>query len=91
MRVWPVALSVGVLLSSLVPTPSPAAEKVVSDRESGCRIRAPRHAQQFLSAHGPIHQHTHPRRHRMSAAEYRAYRAEAFAVWHQETCVRKAA
>ncbi len=39
MRVWPIALSVGVLLSSLVPIPSPAAEKVVSDRESGCRIR----------------------------------------------------
>jgi Transposase and inactivated derivatives len=55
------------------------------------RFTSPRQAQQFLSAHGPIHQHSHPRRHRMSAAEYRTYRADAFAVWQQETCVRKAA
>lgn len=55
------------------------------------RFKSPRQAQQFLSAHGPIHQHAHPRRHRMSAAEYCAYRAEAFAVWRQETCARKAA
>jgi putative transposase len=55
------------------------------------RFKSPRQAQQFLSAHGPIHQHAHPRRHRMSAAEYGAYQAEAFAVWRQETCARKAA
>jgi putative transposase len=55
------------------------------------RFKSPRQAQQFLSAHGPIHQHAHPRRHRMSAAEYCAYLAEAFAVWRQETCARKAA
>jgi putative transposase len=55
------------------------------------RFKSPRQAQQFLSAHGPIHQHAHPRRHRMSAAEYRAYRAEAFVLWRQETCARKAA
>ena len=55
------------------------------------RFKSPRQAQQFLSAHGPIHQHAHPRRHRMSAAEYCAYRANAFAVWRQETCARKAA
>jgi putative transposase len=55
------------------------------------RFKSPRQAQQFLSAHGPIHQHTHPRRHRMSAAEYRACRAEALAVWQQETCARNAA
>src|SRR5512134_942878 len=55
------------------------------------RFKSPRQAQQFLSAHGPIHRYAHPRRHRMSAAEYCAYRAEAFAVWRQETCARKAA
>jgi putative transposase len=55
------------------------------------RFKSPRQAQQFLSAHGPIHQHAHPRRHRMSAAEYCTYQAEAFAVWRQETCARKAA
>jgi putative transposase len=52
------------------------------------RFKSPRQAQQFLSAYGPIHQHSHPRRHGMSAAEYRAYRTNAFEVWKQETCVR---
>ena len=52
------------------------------------RFKSPRQAQQFLSAHGPIHQHSHPRRHLMSAAGYRAH---AFEVWKQETCVRRAA
>jgi putative transposase len=55
------------------------------------RFKSLRQAQRFLSAHGPIHQHSHPRRHRMSAAEYRAYRTQAFEVWKQETCVRRAA
>ena len=55
------------------------------------RFKSPRQAQQFLSAHGPIHQHSHPRRHLMTAAEYRAYRTNAFEVWKQETCVRRAA
>jgi putative transposase len=55
------------------------------------RFKSPRQAQQFLSAHGLIHQHPHPRRHRMSAAKYRAYRADAFAVWEQETCARTVA
>jgi putative transposase len=55
------------------------------------RFHSPRQAQQFLSAHGPIHQHTHPRRHRMSAAEYRVHRTQAFAVWQQETCAHTAA
>ncbi|CAO3452100.1 IS6 family transposase [Azospirillum largimobile] len=53
------------------------------------RFKSPRHAQQFLSAHGPIHQHSHPSRYLMTAAEYRAYRTSAFAVWQQETCARK--
>ena len=55
------------------------------------RFASPRQAQQFLSAHGPIHQHSHPRRHRMSASEYRTYRADAFAVWRQETSAHKTA
>ncbi len=55
------------------------------------RFKSPRQAQQFLSAQGPIHQHSHPRRHRMSAAEYRAHRTHAFEVWKQETCVQAAA
>jgi putative transposase len=55
------------------------------------RFKSPQQAQQFLSAHGPIHQHSHPRRHLMTAAEYRAYRTNAFEVWKQETCVQMAA
>ncbi|GEO43171.1 hypothetical protein SAE02_73190 [Skermanella aerolata] len=55
------------------------------------RFKSPRQAQQFLSARGPIHQHSHPRRHLMSGAEYRAQRTRAFEVWKQETCVRRAA
>ncbi|EWY36266.1 hypothetical protein N825_29145 [Skermanella stibiiresistens SB22] len=52
------------------------------------RIKSPRQAQQFLSARGPIHQHSHPSRHLMSAAEYRVCRTNAFDVWKQEMCVR---
>ena len=55
------------------------------------RFKSPRQAQRFLSAHGPIHQHSHPRRHLMTAAEYRAYRTHAFEVWKQETCAQIAA
>jgi putative transposase len=55
------------------------------------RFKSPGQAQRFLSAHGPIHQHFRPRRHRMTATEYRAARAQAFAVWQEETCVRQAA
>jgi putative transposase len=55
------------------------------------RFKSARHAQQFLSAHGLIRGHFHPRRHRLSAAAYREHRAQAFASWRQETCARKAA
>jgi putative transposase len=49
------------------------------------------HAQRFLSAYGPIRQHFHPRRHRLSADAYRTVRAQAFDTWRQETCARAAA
>jgi len=55
------------------------------------RFKSPRQAQRFLSAHGPIHQHCRPPRHRMRAAEYRAHRAAALAVWSEVTCARNAA
>ena len=35
------------------------------------RFKSARHAQQFLSAHGPIYGHFHPRRHCMAASDYR--------------------
>jgi putative transposase len=54
-------------------------------------FKSPEQAQGFLSAHGFIYQHFRPRRHQMNAIDYRAARAQAFAVWREETCVRKAA
>jgi putative transposase len=53
------------------------------------RFKSARHAQQFLSAHGPIYGHFRPRRHRMTASAYRVARTEAFGVWREETCARR--
>jgi putative transposase len=55
------------------------------------RFKSPWQAQQFLSAHDPIHQHSHPRRHLMNAAEYRAYRTNAFygpTIWIGRASIR---
>ena len=55
------------------------------------RFKSPGHAQRFLSAHGPINNLFRPRRHRMSADEYRAARTRAaFDTWQQVTYVQKA-
>ena len=54
------------------------------------RFKSARHAQQFLSAHGPIYGHFRPRRHRMAASDYRLTRTNAFRVWREETCTRRA-
>ena len=42
-------------------------------------------AQRFLSAQGPIRQHFRPKRHKMSASDYRAKLQEQFAVWNEVT------
>ena len=55
------------------------------------KFKSQRQAQEFLSAHAFIHGHFHPRRHRMTANEYRAKRMKAFRIWSQETYVEKAA
>jgi putative transposase len=55
------------------------------------RFKSARQAQRFLSAQGPINGHFRPRRHRMTAAEYRATRAAAFQGWREETCARRVA
>jgi len=54
------------------------------------RFKSSGHAQRFLSAHGPINNLFRPRRHRLSADEYRAARARAFETWQQVTCAQKA-
>jgi putative transposase len=55
------------------------------------RFKSAEQAQRFLSSHAMIYGHFRPRRHLMSAAQYRRARAEAFRVWRQETCVQMAA
>jgi putative transposase len=55
------------------------------------RFKSSQQAQCFLSAHAFIYGHFHPRRHRTTASDYRAFRVSAFEVWHEETCARMAA
>jgi putative transposase len=43
------------------------------------------HAQRFLSAYGLIAQHFRPRRHRLSAPEYRQEMRQKFRVWEEIT------
>jgi len=49
------------------------------------RFKSPGHAQRFLAAYGPIASHFRPRRHRLTAAEYRETRDERFATWRAVT------
>src|SRR5690242_6977960 len=49
------------------------------------------HAQRFLSAYGPIAQHFRPRRHLLSAAEYRQEMTNRFASWAEITSTERAA
>ncbi len=55
------------------------------------RFKSAGQAQRFLAAHAMIYGHFRPRRHHMTADQYRRARAEAFRVWRQETCVQMAA
>ncbi|EFH88308.1 Integrase catalytic region [Ktedonobacter racemifer DSM 44963] len=49
------------------------------------RFTSPGHAQRFLSAFGPISDHFRPRRHRLSASNYRALLQERFEIWNDIT------
>lgn len=55
------------------------------------RFKSTEQAQDFLSAHSFIYGHFHPRRHQLPAHTYRVIRSDAFKLWHQETCARRAA
>ena len=55
------------------------------------RFKSPGQAQRFLSSHAMIYGHFRPRRHLMTADQYRRARAKAFRVWRRETCVQMAA
>jgi putative transposase len=55
------------------------------------RFKSPAQAQRFLSSHAMIYGHFRPRRHLMTAAQYRHACTKAFEIWRQETCVEFAA
>jgi putative transposase len=55
------------------------------------RFKSAGHAQRFLSAFGPIREHFCPRRHRLTAREYRTERTRRFQVWNEVTGVAAAA
>lgn len=52
---------------------------------------SPGHAQRFLSAYGPIAQHFRPRRHLLSASEYREEMRSRFESWAKITGTKRAA
>ena len=54
------------------------------------RFKSAEQAQRFLSSHSMIYGHFRPRRHLMTAGEYRRARTKAFRIWQQETCVQTA-
>jgi putative transposase len=47
-----------------------------------------KHAQRFLSAFGPISQHFQPRRHHLSARQYRAILQGRFQTWNEVTKIK---
>ncbi len=55
------------------------------------RFKSPGHAQRFLAAYGPIAAHFRPRRHRLTAHNYRQQRDDAFTTWREVTGVAVAA
>ena len=55
------------------------------------RFKSAGQAQRFLSAHDPINNLFHLRRDHVTAAQYRAARAQAFATWAEVTGAKAAA
>ena len=55
------------------------------------RFKSPRQAQRFLSAHDQINNLFHLYRDHLPATEYRAVRAQAFAIWAEVTGAEAAA
>src|SRR5262244_142896 len=54
-------------------------------------FKSPGHAQRFLSAYGPIAQHFRPRRHLLSASDYRQEMRKQFESWAEMTGTKWAA
>jgi putative transposase len=55
------------------------------------RFKSARQAQRFLSAHDQINNLFHLYRDHLPASEYRAVRAQAFAIWAEVTDAKAAA
>jgi len=55
------------------------------------RVTSAGHAQRFLATDGPLAQHVRPRRHRLSAAEYRQGMSHRFDTWRELTSLPTAA
>jgi putative transposase len=55
------------------------------------RFTSAKQAQRFLSAFGPISGHFQPRRHRLSAGEYRAILQSRFQQWNEVTEIMQVA
>jgi putative transposase len=55
------------------------------------RFKSADQAQRFLSAHDQIHNLFYLRRDHVTATEYRAARARAFAIWAEVTGAKAAA
>jgi putative transposase len=56
------------------------------ERERRMRqFKSARHAQRFVEVHGIIASHFRPRRHLLSAADFRQLRSQRFRVWNEVT------
>ena len=55
------------------------------------RYKSPRHAQRFLSPHGPINNAFRYQRNRLSAQQHRHARPQAFSLWNEVTDVANSA
>ena len=49
------------------------------------RFKSGRHAQRFVEVHGIVGSHFRPRRHLLSAADYRHLRSKRFRIWNEVT------
>ncbi len=49
------------------------------------RFKSAGHAQRFVEVHGIIASHFRPRRHLLSAADYRNLRSKRFRIWNEVT------
>jgi putative transposase len=54
-------------------------------------FKSPGHAQRLLSAYGPISRHFRPRRHLLSASEYRQEMRQRFESWAEFTGTKRTA